>query len=231
MAAVSPSLMHTPRSRLADLWREWLRPLLLGAAIIFPIKSALADFNWVPSGSMEPTITPLEFVWVNKLAYDLKVPFTTHHLAQWGDPQRGDVAVFFSPQDGGRLVKRVIGLPGDTIEMRDDRLILNGEPLDYTDITRDSHAPVITANEQLPGRPHPVQVLTDRAAYRTFGPLIVPEDHYFMLGDNRDNSHDSRFFGPVPRARIVGRATSVIASFDLDRWACPRPSRFFTALP
>jgi len=148
--------MHTSRSRLAHLWREWLRPLTLGVAIIFPIKSALADFNWVPSGSMEPTITPLEFVWINKLAYDLKVPFTSHHLAQWGDPQCGDVAVFFSPQDGGRLVKRVIGLPGDTIEMRDDRLILNGEPLNHTDIARDTHAPVITANEQLPGRPHPV---------------------------------------------------------------------------
>ncbi|MBE2216156.1 MAG: signal peptidase I [Opitutaceae bacterium] len=223
--------MGSSHPRLSRLWREWLRPLALGAAIIFPMKSALADFNWVPSGSMEPTITPLEFVWVNKLAYDLKVPFTTHHLAEWGDPQRGDVAVFFSPADGDRLVKRVIGLPGDTIEMRDDRLILNGEPLGYADVTRDTHAPVITANEQLPGRPHRIQVLTDRAAVRTFGPLTVPPGHYFMLGDNRDNSHDSRFFGPVPRDQIVGRATNVIASFDLDRWACPRPSRFFTKVP
>jgi signal peptidase I len=223
--------MHTPRSRLAHFWREWLRPLALGFAIILPIKSAIADFNWVPSGSMEPTITPLEFVWVNKLAYDLKVPFTTHHLAQWGDPQRGDVAVFFSPADGDRLVKRVIGLPGDTIEMRQDRLLVNGQPIAYNAISRTSDASTIHATEELPGRPHPVQILTDRMALRTFGPLTVPEGHYFMLGDNRDNSHDSRFFGPVPRDQIVGRATNVIASFDLDRWACPRPSRFFTPLP
>lgn len=223
--------MHTPRSRLARFWREWLRPLAVAAAIILPIKSAIADFNWVPSGSMEPTITPLEFVWINKLAYDLKVPFTTHHLAEWGDPQRGDVAVFFSPADGDRLVKRVIGLPGDTIEMRQDQLLVNGQPVAYNAITHDSAGSIIHATEQLPGHPHPVQILTDRMALRTFGPLTVPEGHYFMLGDNRDNSHDSRFFGPVPRDQFVGRATHVIVSFDLDRWACPRPSRFFTPLP
>lgn len=222
--------MNSARPHLARFWRDWLRPFLVGAAIILPLKSALADFNWVPSGSMEPTITPLEFVWVNKLAYDLKVPFTTHHLAEWAHPQRGDIAVFFSPADGGRLVKRVVGLPGDTVEMRQDRLIINGQPLDYSDVDR-SVPRVVTATEALPGRPHPVQVLTDRAAYRTFGPLMVPEGSYFMLGDNRDNSHDSRFFGPVPRAQIVGRATHVLASFDLDRLACPRPSRFFTRLP
>ncbi len=222
--------MNFDHPRLAGFWREWLRPFLLGAAIILPLKSAVADFNWVPSGSMEPTITPLEFVWVNKLAYDLKVPFTTHHLAHWGDPQRGDIAVFFSPADGGRLVKRVVGLPGDTIEMRQGRLLINGESLAYTDVDRSSPQ-VVTATEALPGRPHAIQVLPERAAYRTFGPFTVPEDAYFMLGDNRDNSHDSRFFGPVPRKRIVGRASHVIASFDLEHLACPRPSRFLTLLP
>ena len=222
--------MHIRHARLLHIWREWLRPLLVGAAIVFPIKSAIADFNWVPSGSMEPTITPLEFVWVNKLAYDLKVPFTTVHLATWSDPQRGDVAVFFSPADGTRLVKRVIGLPGDTVEMRQDRLVINGRPVGYTEIDRTAPGR-LSAREDLPGRPHRIQVITDRAAYRTFGPVTVPEGTYFMLGDNRDNSHDSRFYGPVPREKIVGRATTVIASFDLDRFACPRPSRFFTPLP
>jgi signal peptidase I len=93
-------------------WREWLRPLAFAVAIVFPLKSSLAEWNYVPSASMVPSLLPGDLVWVNKLAYDLKVPFTTRHLAEWGDPWRGEVAVFYSPADGTRLVKRVIGLPG-----------------------------------------------------------------------------------------------------------------------
>ena len=92
------------RRLAAWLWREWVRPITLAAAIVFPLKSALADWNYVPSGSMEPSIRPGELVLVNKLAYDLKVPFTTRHLAEWGDPARGDVVVLYSPADGERLV-------------------------------------------------------------------------------------------------------------------------------
>jgi signal peptidase I len=94
------------------LWREWLRPLALAAAIVFPLKSSLAEWNYIPSGSMLPSLLPGDLVWVNKLAYDLKIPFTTRHLVEWGDPRRGDVAVFYSPADGMRLVKRVIGPAG-----------------------------------------------------------------------------------------------------------------------
>src|SRR5664280_1818071 len=107
-----------------SLWRKWLRPLNIAAAIVFPLKSSLAEWNYIPSGSMIPTLLPGDLVWVNKLAYDLKVPFTTRHLAEWGDPRRGDVAVFYSPADGLRLVKRVIGLPGEVVESRDDRLYI-----------------------------------------------------------------------------------------------------------
>ena len=105
------------------IWREWMRPFVLAAIIIAPLKSAVADWNWVPTGSMKPSILEGELVLVNKLAYDLKVPFTTLHLSTWGDPLRGDVVVFYSPKDGTRLVKRVIGLPGDRVEMRDDVLL------------------------------------------------------------------------------------------------------------
>src|SRR5436190_4154339 len=90
------------------LWSEWIRPMAVMAAIVLPFKSAIADYNWVPTGSMKPTILEGDLVIVNKLAYDLKIPFTLTRLAIWGDPAPGDIVVFFSPKDGVRLVKRVI---------------------------------------------------------------------------------------------------------------------------
>lgn len=223
------------RRYAALLWREWIRPLALAAAIVLPLKSALAEWSYVPTGSMEPSIVPVELVWVNKLAYDLKLPFTTRHLAQWGDPQRGEIVVFFSPADGERLVKRVIGLPGDVIAMRDDRLTINGVSLNYGPLARSETTKVgpdaFLATEDLPGRPHPVMIQPHRLALRSFGPLQVPAGQYFVMGDNRDNSNDSRFIGTIARDRIVGRASTIIASVDLDRFALPRFSRFFQSLP
>src|SRR5439155_11588812 len=114
------------------LWREWLRPALLIAAIVFPLKSAVADWNWVPSGSMKPTILEGDLVFVNKLAYDLKVPFTLFRVSQWSEPHRGDIVVFFSPHDGTRLVKRVIASPGDMVELKNEVLLVNGKAMSYS---------------------------------------------------------------------------------------------------
>jgi len=219
-----------------SLWREWLRPLIIAAAIVFPLKSSLAEWNYIPSGSMIPSLLPGDLVWVNKLAYDLKVPFTTRHLAEWGDPRRGDVAVFYSPADGLRLVKRVIGLPGEVVESRDDRLYINGLPLAYAPLPAgiadpDSRRAALLAEEELAGRPHPVRILPARPALRTFGPIRVPPGCYFMMGDNRDDSRDSRYFGCVPRRRIIGRATTLIASLDLAHFARPRTDRLLRPIP
>jgi signal peptidase I len=112
-------------------WRQEIRPLLILALVMFSIRSSLADWNDVPTGSMKPTILEGDRVFVNKLAYDLKVPFTTWHVTEWSNPQRGDIVVFFSPKDGTRLVKRVIGLPGDTVELQNERLVINGLPVEY----------------------------------------------------------------------------------------------------
>src|SRR5882762_3523289 len=101
---------------------------LLMLLVICSMRSALADWNDVPTGSMKPTIEEGDRVVVNKLAYDLKVPFTTYEIVKWGDPKRGDIVVLFSPADGVRLVKRVVGLPGDRIELRDNQLFVNGKP-------------------------------------------------------------------------------------------------------
>src|ERR1044071_8852404 len=119
------------RARLRKLWKEEILPLAILALVLFSIRSSLADWNDVPSGSMKPTILEGDRVFVNKLAYDLKVPFTTWHIVQWNNPQRGDIVVFYSPHDGKRLVKRVIGLPGDTLELRNNALVINGQTVEY----------------------------------------------------------------------------------------------------
>ena len=167
------------RVRARKFWREEFRPLLIMALVMFSVRSSFADWNKVPSGSMKPTILEGDCIFVNKLAYDLKVPFTTLHLAEWSAPQRGDIVVFYSPKDGMRLVKRTVGLPGDTVELRDDKLIINGETVEYESIA-DELFPDVSANdrensvyatEQLPGRAHLVAGIPAVPALRDFGPI------------------------------------------------------------
>jgi signal peptidase I len=225
---------------LRRLWNEWIRPFALPLLLITAAKSALADINPVPTGSMKPTVLEGDVVFVNKLAYDLKIPFTTIHLAHWADPARGDVVVCFAPDDGTRLLKRVIGRPGDTIELRNEQLFINGFSAGYIamaptdsrlrDMAAAERGDALFAREELGSHAHTIMVLPRRAALRTFAPFTLTADHYFMMGDNRDNSKDSRFFGVVDRRQIVGRATAVVISGDLGHFCQPRFGRFFTAL-
>src|SRR5262249_17779722 len=194
-----------PESISRRIWREWVKPLLVILIILFSVRSAVADWNDVPTGSMKPTILEGDRIFVNKLAYDLKVPFTTWHLATWGDPQRGDVVVLFSPRDGTRLVKRVVGLPGDTIELRDNRLLVNEIELSYSRpdplASKDVPAPPPARHlvtEKLGTHAHPVMITPGRLSPRWYGPVRVPAGHYFLMGDNRDESFDSRLYGFVP---------------------------------
>jgi signal peptidase I len=228
----------TLRDRARHWWCKEIRWWLVIGLVVFSIRSSLADWSDVPTGSMKPTILEGDRVFVNKLAYDLKVPFTTRHLAEWSNPRRGDVVVFFSPRDRTRLVKRVVGLPGDTIELRNNRLVLNGKPVEYQPIAEEllhdvavtDRASQVFAVEKLADRRHAVAAIPSVPARRDFGPCLVPEGHYFMMGDNRDNSFDSRYFGSVERRQIVGRATAVALSFDRENYWNPRWQRFFTAL-
>jgi signal peptidase I len=228
----------TLKSTLHFLWREWIRPLALPVLLIASAKSAIADINYVPTGSMKPTILEGDVVFINKLAYDLRVPFTFARLAQWSDPARGDIVVCFSPADGMRLVKRVIGIPGDTVELRGSALFLNGVRQDYTrlpgDLVRDMLAEerrgAVFARETLGERRHAVMGLPGRPALRDFGPVTIPPGRYFMMGDNRDNSNDSRFFGLVDRREIIGEAKGIFVSARVDRGLHPRFGRFFTGL-
>lgn len=231
------SMKSTPF--LKKLWSDWVRPILTVAAIVYPIKSSLADINFVPTGSMKPTILEGDFVVVNKLAYDLKVPFTLQRLAQWGDPVRGDVVVCFSPEDEMRLVKRVVGVPGDTIEMRNNALLINGVRAEYQPlpqeglpyITQSDRDGAVFAHESVEGREHAVMAYPSVfSSRRSLPTMTLGEGEYFLMGDNRDNSKDSRYFGVVTRDRIVGRAGGVLMSFDKPGSWLPRVKRFFSGL-
>jgi signal peptidase I len=210
-----------------------IRIFVLMILIVSSLRSALADWNDVPTGSMKPTIQEGDRVVVNKLAYDLKVPFTTIDIVKWDDPERGDIVVLFSPVDGTRLVKRVVAIPGDKVEMRDNQLFVNGRIAKQSPIgmgSTEDVGPVNIVDEDLYGHNHKVMLTPEIPAVRSFGPVTVPEGNYFVLGDNRDNSNDSRFIGFIERRRIVGRAVAVAFSLDRSRWFVPRMDRFFEGL-
>src|SRR5687767_10009385 len=120
------------QERLVTFVRRQVAPFAFVVLVLLSFRSSIADWNDVPTGSMNPTILEGDRVFVNKLAYGLKVPFTTLHLLRWDQPERGQVVVFYAPHDGTRMVKRVIAVPGDTVEMRDGVLIVNGQPSSYT---------------------------------------------------------------------------------------------------
>jgi signal peptidase I len=220
------------------LWRDGRMAIAFIVLVVVPVKSSLADWNWVPTGSMNPTILEGDLIYVNKVAYDLRIPLTLHRLTSWSQPQHGDVVICLSPEDGTRLVKRVVGLPGDTVEMRRNILLLNGRPLAYRDTGRrcavhlrgQGDATGVLALESLNQTTHPVVSIPGLGAMRSFDPVTVPPGFYFVMGDNRDVSRDSRYFGLVPRQAILGRAGAVILSFDITDKYQPRFGRFLTRL-
>ncbi|KPJ96131.1 MAG: hypothetical protein AMJ53_01360 [Gammaproteobacteria bacterium SG8_11] len=197
--------------------------------LLFAFRSVVADWYQVPTGSMKPTIIEGDRIFVNKLAYDIKVPFTLISLVKWDHPHRGDVVVFDSPTGGPRLVKRVAGLPGDIVMIRNNELFINGKPAHYETTDQsgvakywDSSktAPVLISESFEEQPPHTITIQPFRHFIaRNYGPIEVPAKHYFMLGDNRDNSADSRFIGPINEKYILGKANAVVLSLShLDRY-------------
>ena len=200
-------------------------------------RTAVADWNPIPSASMRPNLLEGDVVFVNRLAFNLKVPLTDHVLTQTGEPRRGDVVTFSSPGDGTRLIKRLVALPGDVVEMRNELLIINGRQASYDAIEQVTEAigkarvPALRLSEHAGGDTRRVQFIPQaESQVRNFGPVTVPPGHYMMLGDNRDNSVDSRYYGFVPRKLLIGRAERVLVSADMLGHYAPRFERFGISL-
>ena len=173
-----------------------------------------------------------DVVFVNRVAFDLKVPLTDRILAHIGEPQRGDIVTFSSPKDGTRLIKRIAAVPGDMIAMRGKKLIVNGREASYeptATVTEDVNGTPLQAlrmTERSGAQTHTIQWLPQIAARDNFGPVQIPPDQFLMLGDNRDDSADSRYIGLVPRKMLIGRAVRILVSADIKgNWA-PRFERF-----
>ncbi len=223
------------KSKIARFMRGWGFSIIAAVLIATSFKSAIADWNDVPTGSMIPTILAGDRVFINKLSYGLKVPYTTWHILRWHTPNRGDIVVFYSPVDGKRLIKRLIGIPGDEIALYRNRLFLNGKPLQYQNaqesvnksrLSKIEHQYLI---ENLAGVRHSVMFTALRSPLDSFDPIIVPPNKVFVMGDNRNNSADSRVFGFVEIDQVVGRATHIALSRE-GSFLHPRWHRFFQKL-
>ncbi len=227
------------KEKALAFWNEGIKPFAVIVIVLCSFRSAVADWNDVPTGSMKPTILEGDRIFVNKLAYDLRIPFTDWRIARWAEPHRGDVVVLFSPDDDVRMVKRVIGLPGDRIELKNNRVYINDKPGSYgpldpaiiQQIDSDDQPRHRFYRETFEASSHPIMTTPSVSARRSVGPVIIPEGHYFVMGDNRDASRDSRWFGLVPQDRIVGEALAVVMSLDRDHYYKPRWDRFLTRLP
>ncbi len=186
-----------PHSRAGAILRDWL-PAILLLLLMLVARSTLADHYLVPSGSMENTLLPGDHVLVNKAAFGLRIPFTNQVMIEGDEPVAGDVVIFDSPETGVRLVKRVVAVGGDRVELRNGRLLVNGQPL---------ASPFTPGNEQFEKKVAELNLSSGG------GPdirgLVVPAGQVLVLGDHRGNSHDGRYFGTIPAASLYGRASAV----------------------
>lgn len=214
---------------MSAFWKENRKFLFLLLTIVF-FKSAIADLNSISGSSMQPTLLDGDKVWVNKLAYDVRVPFTDIFLGSVSNPHRGDIVIIDSEAAGKRLVKRIIGVPGDSIYMRNNTLVVNGQPADYEIVSSDSTSLIIRESLLNHSRQAMLSDTLSSQTARSFGPETVPEGQFFVLGDNRDNSADSRIYSFIPREQIIGRSSAVVFSLDAERNFLPRTERFLSEL-
>lgn len=204
------------RGIIAAIW-DWTRSVLIALVLFVGIRAFVIEAFKIPTSSMENTLLVGDFLLVNKLVYGAEVPGAGFRLPALAEPHRGEVVVFTPPHEPGRnYVKRLVGEPGDTLEMRNKALLVNGGSVDepyarFDDRGGDAvHPDMRWQSSHLIADPRP----TYRPTRDNWGPIVVPEDQFFMLGDNRDNSEDSRYWGFVPRSAISGKPWMVYYSFD-----------------
>ena len=186
---------------------EFMASLAAVLGIVLILRTFIFEPFQIPSKSMVPTLRVGDFILVSKSAYGLRLPVIRSKIVDLGSPERGDVVVFFPPHEERYFIKRLIGLPGDEVRVVAGVVYINGEkmPQAALDDTPDDDRSVIM-REQLKGTSHQIQKRLSPTRLSLNFTAVVPEGHYFMMGDNRDNSSDSRVWGPVPADRIVGKA-------------------------
>ncbi len=192
--------MSNPKSKL----REYVEAILLAIVIAFFIRTFVIQAYKIPSGSMKPTLLIGDHILVSKFNYGIKLPFIRSTLIPVGTPKRGDIVVFIYPEDRSKdFIKRLVGLPGDTVEIRDKQILLNGQPW------KETHG-VHSDSLVIPGAVQPRD---------NFGPVKVPEGSLFVMGDNRDESYDSRFWGFVDMKDVLGKALIIYWSWNQEDYS------------
>jgi signal peptidase I len=223
--------------------------------LIVTVKSSIVDWNYVPTGSMRPTLADGDQIIINKLAYDVTIPLTYKSLYKISDPKKGDIVVFDTEKQDVRMVKRVLAVPGDKIKIRKNKVYINDQKLEYSEDFnseflesvfkpldesdkenyKENNLPidkmaVTYQTETLNGVKHGIRLEEGVQKIGSLGlkEMTIPENNYLMIGDNRNNSLDSRYWGLVERHEIVGKVNYVVFSLDQDHWLKPRMDRLFT---
>lgn len=182
-----------------SLWREYAESIVIAILLALVIRTYVVQAFKIPSGSMEDTLLIGDHLLVNKFIYGTKIPFTDTQIIKLRDPQRGDVVVFEYPEDPRKdFIKRIVGVPGDVVEGKDKQLFVNGKPYNIPQA-------IHKESEIIPKEQNPRD---------SFGPIVVPENSYFVMGDNRDRSYDSRFWKFVRRDQLKGLAFVKYWSID-----------------
>ena len=215
------------------LW-EWVKSITFALVVWLFLRTFLLEAFRIPSGSMENTLMIGDFLFVNKMLYGAEVPFIGKHLPAVREPRRDDVVVFDSVEEEGlKVVKRLIGVPGDTLSMEGGALYRNSQKVDEPWARHSNLSAGADAFYRAKMREWQIHYLVgrDSSSYdpnlQDWGPIVVPSGHYFMMGDNRDDSYDGRYWGFLPRESVRGRPLFIYFSFDPSSW---KPLPFFTAV-
>jgi signal peptidase I len=222
-----------PRALVIWVW-DWTKSIIVALVVWFFLRTFLVEAFRIPSGSMENTLLIGDFLFVNKALYGAEVPIIHTRLPAVREPKRDDILVFDSVEEEGlKVVKRLIGMPGDTLSMENGELFRNGERVHeryavHSDPTR-SEDPIQRAKMREWQLPHLVHrnPATYQPDLQEWGPIVVPRDSFFMMGDNRDSSYDGRYWGFLPRKNVRGKPLVVYFSYDPSSW---RALPFLTAI-
>ena len=217
-------MSSTADRRFARWIWGWCKSLAIAVAIWLALRTFVVQAFSIPSASMENTLLVGDFLFVTKTLYGTEVPFTHGHLPALREPRRGEIIVFRSVEGDFAVVKRLIGVPGDTVGMRHGLLVRNGRMLrePYAVHTDPSRSEDRVVRQEMRDWQLPHLAGPGRAAYRPdlqdWGPIVVPRGSLFVLGDNRDNSLDSRYWGFVPRTSLLGKPLFIYYSYDASSW-------------